>query len=247
MLRKKNKKSPRKRVTVHDITQLIQQKKIKSRLELVCLAVQQQREGKTELAEFIANRGNRVVDEALSLALEFSQAEEKFALSKKTHIVLEECQQQQCSEGCGGKWIVAAERLLGAHGIVVNAFCNAIYTAPKEGRGKYRNVYICGPANPGKTFILSPLKIFYAFCNPATGLFAWMGAQDAEIFLNDFRWNSAIIAWADFLQALEGDIVHLPAPKTFCKQDIDLSKDTPFFATADAPLALVKGATDTSE
>ena len=176
---KKNKKSPQKRLAVYDVTQLIQQKKIKSRLELVCLAVEQQREGKTELAEFIANRGNMVVDEALSLALEFSQAEEKFARSKKTRIeILEECQQQQCSEGCGGKWIVAAERLLGAHGIVVNAFCNAIYTALKEGRGKYRNVYIYGPANTGKTFILSPLKkIVHAFCNPATGSFAWMGAQ----------------------------------------------------------------------
>ena len=120
---------------------------------------------------------------------------------------------------------------------------NAFYTALK-GRGKYHNVYIYGPANTGKTFILSPLKKnFHAFCNPATGSFAWMGAQDAEIiFLNDFRWNPAIIAWADFLQALEGDIMHLPAPKTFCKQDIELSKSTPFFATADAPLVLVKGA-----
>ena len=242
--RKKEKNSARKRLTVYDVTQLIQQKKMKSRLELVCLAVEQQRQGKTDLAEFIANRGNRVVDEALSLAQEFSQAEEKSARLKKTRLeILEECQDQECSEGCEGKWIVAAERLLGAHGIVVKGFCNAIYTALKEGRGKYRNIYIYGPANTGKTFILSPLKkIFHAFCNPATGSFAWVGAQDAEvIFLNDFRWNPAIIAWADFLQALEGDIVHLPAPKTFWKQDIELSKDTPFFATADAPLVLVKG------
>ena len=36
--------------------------------------------------------------------------------------------------------------------------------------------------------------------------------------------------------------MHLPAPKTFCKQDIELSKDTAFFATAGAPLVLVKGA-----
>ena len=115
---------------------MIQQKKIKSRLELVCLAVEQQRKGKTELAEFLSNRGNRVVDEALSLAQEFSQAEEKFACSKKTRIeILEECQQQQFSEGCGGRWIVASERLLGAHGIVVNTFCNAIYTPLKEGWG----------------------------------------------------------------------------------------------------------------
>ena len=43
------------------------------------------------------------------------------------------------------------------------------------------------------------------------------------------------------LQLLEGDITHLPAPKNFCKRDIELTKDTPVFATADAPLILIKG------
>ena len=93
-----------------------------------------------------------------------------------------------------------------------------------------------------KTFILSPLKkVYNAFCNPATGSFAWVGAEDAEvILLNDFRWNPAIIAWADFLQALEEDIVHLPAPKNFCKHDVEFSKDTPFFASSDPPLFWLK-------
>ena len=203
----------------YDATEIIQEKKITSRLELLCLALEQKREGKTALAEFTANRGNRIVDEALSLAKEFSEAEDRFARSKKTRIqLLEECRQKECCEGCEGSWIIAAKRLLDAHGILIQAFCNAVYTALKEGRGKYRNVFIYGPANTGKTFILSPLKkIYNAFCNPATGSFAWVGAQEAEvIFLNDFRSNPAIIVWGDFLQALEGDIVHLPAPKTFC-------------------------------
>ena len=43
------------------------------------------------------------------------------------------------------------------------------------------------------------------------------------------------------LQLLAGDITHLPAPKNFCKHDIELTKDTPMFATADAPLILIKG------
>ena len=38
-----------------------------------------------------------------------------------------------------------------------------------------------------------------------------------------------MIAWADLLQALEGDIVQLPAPKNFCRRDLELSADTPFF------------------
>ena len=57
--------------------------------------------------------------------------------------------------------------------------------------------------------------------------------------LNDFRWSTSIIPWSDFLQMLEDDIVHLPAPKNF--KDIEFTRDTPFLATADAPLVLIKG------
>lgn len=86
--------------------------------------------------------------------------------------------------------------------------------------------------------MISPLKKLYkAFSNRATGTFAWVGAEEAD----DFRWHPSIIAWGDLLQLLEGDTLHLPAPKNFCKKDIEFVKDTPFFATADAPLVLVKG------
>ena len=139
--------------------------------------------------------------------------------------------------------LTAAKQLLQRHEIEERSFCNAIYNALEKGRGKYRNVYIHGPANCGKSFIVSPLKVIYqVFSNPATGSFAWIGAEEAEfIYLNDFRWHPKIIAWPEFLQALEGDTVHLPVPKNFCSKDIELSKDTPFFATSDAPLVLVKG------
>ena len=45
------------------------------------------------------------------------------------------------------------------------------------------------------------------------------------------------------VKLLEGYTVHLASPKNFCKQDIEFSRDTPFFATADAPLIIVKGHT----
>ena len=237
-------KRKRKRLSVYQVINVIKAKQISCRLELVRLAVQQEREGMTSLAEFIANRGYKVVEEALALAKEFSVAEEKFERAKKTRIqLLEENSEGECSKGCEGKWFTAATALLERHGILVSSFCQAIYTALLEGRGKYRNIYIYGASNTGKTFILSPLKkIYHAFCNPATGSFAWVGAQECEIIvLNDFRWSPTIIAWADFLQALEGDTVHLPAPKNFCRQDIEFTKDAPFFATSDAPLVLVKG------
>ena len=107
---------------------------------------------------------------------------------------------------------------------------------------KHHNVLIVGPANCGKTFLLKPLKVMYhTFCNPAIGSFAWVGIQDAEcIFLNDFRWSPQVIPWHDVLLMLEGEVVHLPAPKTHFTQDIEFTKDTPIFCTSKRPFIFIK-------
>lgn len=142
--------------------------------------------------------------------------------------------------GCEGRWVTAAEELLQRHHIPKDIFFKALFTGLSKGRGKYQNVFIHGPANCGKSFILSPLKVIYdTFSNPATGSFAWIGAEQAEIiFLNDFRWDPKIIAWADLLQALEGDTVHLPAPKNVSSRDVELTRDTLFFGLSERGKAL---------
>lgn len=81
---------------MYDVTELIKGKEITSRLQLVCLAVQQEREGKTSLAKLIANRVTRVVDEALALAKEFSATEDKNVRSKKMRIQLLEEKENEC-------------------------------------------------------------------------------------------------------------------------------------------------------
>ena len=79
----------------------------------MCLAVTQSREGKKSLAEFIANRGSKAVDEAVSLAKEFSEAEEKPHRSKKSRLdMLQESKDSECVNGCEGKWLEAARQLL---------------------------------------------------------------------------------------------------------------------------------------
>ena len=142
--------------------------------------------------------------------------------------MLQEESARECAAGCGGKWLEAADQLLQMHSILKEEFCSAVYNALSKGRGKYRDIFIYGETNCRKLFIPSPLKVIYnTFCNPATGSFAWL--EDAEIiFLNDFRWHPKIIAWADFLQALEGDTVDLPAPKNVCSRDLELKKDAIF-------------------
>ena len=71
-----------------------------------------------------------------------------------------------------------------------------------------------------------------AFSSPSNDNYAWTGAEDAEvIFLNDFRWTSAMIAWEKLLFLLEGQTVHLQSPKNHYASDITISKDVPIFAT----------------
>ena len=58
---------------------------ITSPLELVALAGQQNHAGKTNLSKFIANRGQRAVDDALQLAKQFLEANAQLARSKMGH------------------------------------------------------------------------------------------------------------------------------------------------------------------
>ena len=148
--------------------------------------------------------------------------------------ILEEARKKKCVSGCDGEWKRLASQTLERNNCSKNEFRDAVKNALSKGRGTGRNILITGPANCGKTFMLKPLcDIFDAFVNPASGTFAWVGVEEAEIiFLNDFRWSERILPWQDMLRLLEGDKIHVPTPKTHFAQDIILEKDTPMFCTA---------------
>lgn len=104
----------------------------------------------------------------------------------------------------------------------------------EKGRGKNRNILITGPANCGKTFLLNPLtKNFDAFINPSSGKYAFVGVEKKDVvFLNDLRWNQEMIPWQEFLNLLEGQTVHLAAPKSHVAKNICVSDDKPIFVTS---------------
>ena len=190
------------------MVQIIQAKKIQNRVELLALALKWQGEGKIDLTEFVANRGSKIVNQAIQTANELSEAQRRLERSKKTRIeLLEESASSPCVEDCHGQRMSAATQILESNSISAERFSSAVYNALKHGRGKYRNVYLFDPANCGKTFLVLPLKkIFECFVNPASGTFAWLGIEDAEvILLNDFRWKPSLIPWCELLQILEGD------------------------------------------
>lgn len=71
-------------MTSFEISQLIIKKGIKSKLELFALAQEQKEAGKTDVAEFIINRGPKVIAEVLDTAWEIEKAQETLQRSKKT-------------------------------------------------------------------------------------------------------------------------------------------------------------------
>ena len=73
---------------MYEVARFIQAKNVKSRLQLLSIAASQKREGKTERAEFICNRGGKAVDECLPIALELAAAQAKYERSQETRIQL---------------------------------------------------------------------------------------------------------------------------------------------------------------
>lgn len=86
------------RLSMYDITRVIRIRKnnTRSRLEFVALAMSQKKEGKTDLIEFIANRGEKIVHGTLSVAWEFVNAEKALQRLKMTRIEILQ-QQLKCS------------------------------------------------------------------------------------------------------------------------------------------------------
>ena len=193
--------------------------------------------------QFLIARSRKVICELIDNTWEIKEANEKLERARKSRIqILKEASNGQCITGCNGLWLQCAKEILENNNIEQGTFSCCIHNALLNRRGKYRNIMITGPANCGKSFILKPLKvIFDCFSNPASGSFAWVGVESKEcIFLNDFRWSSQMIPWHDLLLMLEGEVVHLPAPKTHFSQDLQLVKDTPIFCTTKRPLLYIK-------
>ena len=116
-------------MSMYEVAQFIQAKNVKSRLQLMSIAASQNRESKTDLAQFICNRGGKAVDECLAVAHELATAEAKFARSKKTRIeLLHDNYTGECVAECNGEWMGAAVHLLTRNEISVSVFAQAVFT-----------------------------------------------------------------------------------------------------------------------
>ena len=80
--RKSAKQRRSQRLSSFQVSTIVVSKQIKSRTELLALASAQKAEGKTNLAEFIVNRGTKVVEEVIATAWEMEEASEVLERSK---------------------------------------------------------------------------------------------------------------------------------------------------------------------
>lgn len=204
---KEGRRRKRQRLSAYEVSKIIVKKNIKDRTELMAFANSQRQEGKTDLAEFVLNRGTKIVNEVISNAWEMRKADETLRRRNKSRMdILQEAYDTECTCEVDGEWETCALEILHNNDIPPQQFAMCVKEALVKGRGKYRNAMLADPANCGKTFLFNPLnKIYHTFTNPASTSFAWVGAENSEvIFLNDFRWSLQIIAWHDLLLLLEG-------------------------------------------
>ena len=228
-------KKARKRLSPADLHTLIVENKIKNDTQLCSLATKRMNQGDQSLANYVLSKDEKRRTSLISTVWKMVGAGDVLERENKSRAeLLGEFRSGSCRAECNGKWLQQAKQTLELNGIADDDFSGSILELIQKGRGKNRNILLVGNSNCGKTFLLKPLtQIFKCFQTPASSTFNWVGAEKSEcVLLNDFRWSERVIPWSDFLNLLEGEVIHIPVPKTHFAEDAVWSADTPIFATS---------------
>ena len=125
------------------MSEIIVEKGIKTRTELLALANEQKMEGKTDITEFVVTPGPKVVAEVLNTTWELNTVQDRLSHSKKSRIdILREAQSTECVPECNGMWLTCAKQVLQQNGINLRSFSDAVKELIHKERGKYRNIMI---------------------------------------------------------------------------------------------------------
>ena len=231
----KEKSSKPKKLSNMHVSNFIVKNNIKRDTELFAAAKKRKDEGQEDLANFVLTKSSKVLSELIDKTWKMETAGITLDRETKSRMdILREKVANDCVPGCDKMWLECAMGTLRNNKLHPFVYAAAIRDLLTNGRGKFRNLMIIGPADCGKTFLFKPLPLIYnAFCNPANDKYAWVGADSAEvILLQDFRWRPDMIPWNDLLLLLEGEIVKLPALKNQFASDVTIEKDTPILATS---------------
>ena len=96
--------------------------------------------------------------------------------------VVYEYSKWQCAPECQGSWFECATQVLNQNGVAPVKFASSVRELLTNGRGTNRNLFITGPTNCGKTFLLKPLQtMFNTFSNLANDKYAFVAVADADM------------------------------------------------------------------
>ena len=152
--------------------------------------------------------------------------------------LLKEAAEGQCTCSESGLWKRLAHETL-VRNSIDGAFQKCVAEALAHGRAKKRNVFLLGPTNAGKSFLIKPLTLLYrTYSIPDTGSYQLETLMDKEvIYLNDFTWDDRWLKWALFKNLLEGDAIQVGLPKNRGGNAM-FSKDSPVIGSCPAPVQL---------
>ncbi len=229
------------RLSNSDVSDYCREKQLKTFDEVLADAETRRLNGDTTLSTFVLSKTVKSMTELVETTWRMEKSVTKVRNLKLPRMeALKAAFDGGCVEGCNGLWFRSALEVLQKSSIDKYAFADAIRLCLKEGRGKGRNVFLSGPTNSAKTFLLKPVALIYpeTFANPAASSFSWVGAEETRvIWLNDYRWHTKMrggnIDWSLLLNLLEGTQCNLPAPKNWYAKDIciEATNTVSIFAT----------------
>ena len=176
--------------------------------------------------------------------------------------VLREALSSECSlhpkthAPCAKRWLPAALEMLSKNNIDPISFARQVVNTLTKGRGKGSNLFIVGPANCVKSFVLMPLSItFDCFFCPSNSKFNFVTDIDKEIiFFNDLRYgpngkgDDKFLPWNQFLNLLESAPVNVAMPKNLYASDQEWTALQPIFATSNqCVVSIINGKIDYGE
>ena len=257
---KKPFKHPKLRAS--DMGQIIRKNGLRTENSLYVFAKMQAKEGKFDVDQYLLSHPS--VKHHADLINTVWRIEDSVPEEKRSEMgrikILENTLKQSCFVNtdtgftCERKWLSAALETLFHNGISRKRFSDLVLNSLKYGRGKGRNLMICGPTNCAKSFLLMPLtEIYDCFMTPSDSTYNWVDAPNKEvIFLNDIRYEQEgerrVMAWNKFLNLLEGATINVSMPKNHFAKDMEWKKRQPIFATSEKPIVrVINGKLDTGE
>ncbi len=155
-------------------------------------------------------------------------------LSRSRLQIMSDCfDRVKCTCPAAGVWHHSATEVCHLNNYKNRELQQAILDALGKGRAKGRNIFIVGETNRAKSFTLRPLELIYkAFVPPDSGSHQLADIEGSEIlWLNDFEFSSAFMAWSRFKDFLEGSAIKIAVPKSSGNNYI-FSSDAPVFGTS---------------